>query len=497
VPPGICPRRHRSLPTFRLYLHRSMYGSGEHGRPIFSVVPTDTTVAGDMNQIAAFHRSWIEPALYQAAESIVSRLQARGHTAYFAGGCVRDTLLRRPVQDIDIATDARPARIGELFADVTPVGAHFGVMLVRERGYSFEVATFRTDLGYSDGRHPDNIMFSCPLEDARRRDFTINGLFYDPLAHRLIDHVGGIDDLKSGIIRAIGDPAARFREDHLRLLRAIRFAALLDFQMDKGTWTALTRAAPSLNRIARERIAGELVRMLTQPGARNALRLLADSGILEEILPEVNALRGVTQPPRFHPEGDVFTHTCLMYDQASYPLTESLAMAILLHDVGKPATFRLRERIRFDGHPQYGARLARNILQRLKFSRDTIQRVEKLVHDHLHFMNVQEMRPATLKRFLRQDDFDLHLELHRLDCLASHGNLDQYDFCRRKLREFNREKLSPPPLLDGHDLIELGFEPGPLFSVILADVESQQLESVISSREEALTYVREKYFDPS
>ncbi|MBN2432897.1 MAG: CCA tRNA nucleotidyltransferase [Acidobacteria bacterium] len=449
-----------------------------------------------MNQIAIFHPSWIEPALYQAAQLIVSRLQAQDHTAYFAGGCVRDTLLRRPVQDIDIATDARPAQIEALFDDFTPVGAHFGVMLVREQGFQFEVATFRTDLGYSDGRHPDDIIFSCPREDARRRDFTINGLFYDPLEQRLIDHVGGVNDLKHGIVRAIGDPAVRFREDHLRLLRGIRFAAALDFDIEKSTWTAMVREAPSLSRIARERITTELVRMLTLPGAQTALTLLAKSGILEEILPEINALRGVLQPARFHPEGDVFTHTRLMFELASYPLSESLAMAILLHDIGKPATFRLRERIRFDGHPEYGARLARTILRRMKFSRDTAQLVEKLVNDHLRFMNVPDMRPATLKRFLRQEHFDLHLELHRLDCLASHRDLRHYDFCRRKLREFGRERLAPPPLLNGNDLIRLGLKPGPRFAVILADVESQQLDNALSSREEALRYVREKYIDP-
>lgn len=440
-----------------------------------------------------YEPSGVDPVLFGAAGRIVETLHAAGFTAYFAGGCIRDLLLGRPVQDVDIATDAVPAEIQRLFPDHRAVGAQFGVILVKLEGILFEVATFRADLAYRDGRHPEGIRFSTPAEDARRRDFTVNGLFYDPRRRVIIDYVGGEADLAARCIRTIGVPDDRFGEDHLRLMRAVRFAAGLEFTIDAATWESLRRLAPAILRVAPERIREELLKGLTRPGADIALDLLERSGLLAAILPEASAMVGIPQPETYHPEGDVFTHVRAMFAAANYPLPDALAMGILLHDIAKPPTFRIRDRIRFHGHVELGVVLSRRIMERLRFSREETERVSALVASHLQFMHVRQMRPSRLKRFLRMDDFDLHLELHRLDCLGSHRLLDHHAFCREQLAALGTAAISPPPLLTGADLIELGLQPGPQFKTILHEVETLQLEDRLTTREAALEHVRRRY----
>ena len=442
---------------------------------------------------AKLFESRFPPALLAAGRRVAACLAEAGHTTYFAGGCVRDALLGRGVQDIDIATAARPEQVRDLFPATRMVGAHFGVVLVPEGGFPLEVATFRTDLSYRDGRHPEEVRFSSPEEDAARRDFTINGMFYDPLQQRLLDFVDGRADLRRKLIRAIGDPGRRFEEDRLRLMRCVRFSAVLGFAVEPATWEALRAHAPSIRAIAVERVQEELVKGLTRDGASLYLQLLLDSGLLAAVLPEAAAMSGVAQPETFHPEGDVFTHVRKMFEQARYPLTPTLALGILFHDIGKPATYEVRDRIRFHGHPDVGADMTRRILARLKFSRDVIERVEALVRQHLVFMHVQEMRPSRLKRFLRQPHFDEHLELHRLDCLGSHRKLGHYDFCRKALRELPPEVIRPAPLITGDDLIALGLKPGPRFKEILEEIETLQLEDKLKTRDEALALVKAKW----
>lgn len=437
----------------------------------------------------------IDSPCYATAVRIVRRLRESGYTALLAGGAVRDALLGRAHEsDIDIATAAPPDAVMRLFPRHAAVGVDFGVVIVVEDGHPFEVATFRSDDAYLDGRRPVRVTYTTPEEDAARRDFTLNGLFYDPLDGRLIDFVGGEADLRARIVRAIGDPGDRFAEDHLRILRALRFAARLDFGIDPATWSALRSRVGTLARISRERVRDELVKSLTRPGAGRALRLFLESGALGVILPEAAAMAGVNQPEVFHPEGDVFTHTCLMYEHAVFPLTTELAMGVLLHDVGKPPTYReAADRIRFDGHPETGARMARHILARLKFGRAEAETVEALVREHLRFIHVMQMRPSTLKRFLRMDRFEAHLELHRLDCLASHGDLSHHAFCVERLAELGAEALRPPPLLGGDDLIALGLTPGPRFKAILSELEDLQLEGSVTTREQALDHVKAKH----
>ncbi|MBP7868090.1 MAG: CCA tRNA nucleotidyltransferase [Acidobacteria bacterium] len=434
----------------------------------------------------------IDSPRYETAVRIVRRLRDNGYAALLAGGVVRDALMGRAHEaDIDIATAAPPDAVMRLFPRHAAVGVNFGVVIVVEDGHPFEVATFRSDDAYLDGRRPVRVSYTTPEEDAARRDFTLNGLFYDPLEDRLLDFVGGAADIRARVIRAIGNPEDRFAEDHLRILRAIRFAARLDFGIDPATWSAIRNRAGTLTRISRERIRDELVKSLTRPGAGRALRLFLEAGVLAVILPEAAAMAGVNQPEAFHPEGDVFTHTCLMYDHAVYPLTTELALGILLHDVGKPPTYReAADRIRFDGHPETGARMARRILERLKFSRAETETVEALVREHLRFIHVKQMRPSTLKRFLRMSDFGAHLELHRLDCLASHRDLSHHAFCAERLAELGAEALRPPPLLGGDDLIALGLTPGPRFKAILSELEDLQLEGRLTTRDEALDHVR-------
>jgi tRNA nucleotidyltransferase/poly(A) polymerase len=423
------------------------------------------------------------------ARRIVETLRNRGFPAYFVGGCVRDLLLGRSPKDYDVATAATPPQILELFPTALQVGAHFGVMLVREDGRQVEVATFRSDHNYLDGRHPSQVRFEKDAKrDVQRRDFTINAILMDPLNGEVIDYVGGQNDLHSGLIRAIGNPEERFREDHLRMLRAVRFAARFGFEIEDQTEAALVRLHPLILDVSAERNREEIVRILTEGGARRGFELLYRTELLGQLLPEVAAMKGVPQPPEFHPEGDVWTHTLLMLEGLQDP-SPTLALGVLLHDVGKPPTFRRADRIRFDGHVEAGVEITRRILTRFRFSNEEIHQVEALVANHMRFKDVPAMRESTLKRFFRLDRFDEHLELHRLDCLSSHRNLENYKYVQGKRQELGKEQISPPPLLTGHDLIEAGYKPGPGFGPILKAVEDAQLEGRIASKQEALELV--------
>ena len=427
------------------------------------------------------------------ARQVAERLRGAGYKAYLVGGCVRDLLLGCQPKDFDVSTDAPPERILELFPGSDQVGAHFGVVLVKGGGAHVEVATFRSDHDYIDGRRPTGVQFETdPRQDVLRRDFTINGLMMDPESGEVLDFVGGRADLEQRLVRAIGGPEVRFREDHLRLLRAVRFAARLGFAIEPATLAAIRRNHSAIARVSAERVRDELSRILTEGGARYGFELLDATGLIEDLLPEVAAMRGVAQPPEFHPEGDVWVHTLLLLEKLEHP-TATLAWGALLHDVGKPTTFRIAERIRFDGHVEAGVRLAHGILGRMRFSRDEQEQVETLVANHMRFKDAPRMKESTLKRFLRLPRFAEHLELHRLDCLAASGNLDNYEFVRGKLDELSAEQLKPPPLFTGRDLIESGYTPGPQFSKMLAAVEDAQLEGRIHSREEAFELVRELF----
>ena len=424
------------------------------------------------------------------AESICAELRQHGYRALLVGGCVRDHLLGRPALDFDVATDAPPETLRALFPGADLVGAHFGVVLVRRDHAQVEVATFRSDQAYSDGRRPDRVRFQRdPREDALRRDFTINALFLDPATGEVLDYTGGLADLRAGRIRAIGDPAARFAEDHLRLLRAVRFAARLGFTIEEDTAHAIRRHAPLVRKVAAERVRDELTRILTEGGARRGFELLDELGLLAEVLPEVAAMKGVAQPPEFHPEGDVWTHTLLMLERLEQP-SPALAWGVLLHDAGKPVTFRVAERIRFDGHVEAGVEIAKAIARRLRFSAAESEQLVALVAHHLRFKDAPRMNPSTLKRFLRLPRFEEHLELHRLDCLASHRRLDNYAWVKQRWEQMPPEVLKPPPLVRGNDLIALGFAPGPRFGQALRMLEEEQLDGRISGREEALEFVR-------
>lgn len=418
----------------------------------------------------------------ELAVLIISNLRSAGHRAYLVGGCVRDLLLGKTPEDFDIATSATPSQVLARYPEAQQVGAHFGVVMVGR----VEVATFRSDYAYEDGRHPSEVRFETdPKADARRRDFSVNALFLDPEKEEILDFVGGRSDLAAGIIRAIGDPEQRFREDYLRMLRAVRFAARLGFVIEPVTAAAIRHLGRFVQHVAAERVRDELVRILTEGGAKRGLELLDELGLLEVILPEVSRMKGVPQPPEFHPEGDVWTHTLLMLDGLDKP-SATLAMGVLFHDVGKPPTFRVAERIRFDGHVEAGVAIAHSILTRLKFSNEEIRQVEALVDNHMKFKDVPHMRESTLKRFLRIPHFDEHLELHRLDCSSSHHMLDNYEFVRNKQAEFGKEKISPPLLLTGKDLIAAGYSPGPWFSRAISAAEDAQLEGRIGTKEEAL-----------
>ncbi len=430
--------------------------------------------------------------MQKAARRIVEKLRQHGHEAFFAGGWVRDFLRRRPAKDVDSATSAHPDEVQSLFPHTTAIGAQFGVVQVRMYGRAYEVATFRRDGAYRDGRHPSTVDFAGPREDALRRDFTVNGMFYDPVAGKIIDFVHGRADVRRLLIKAIGSPEERFEEDKLRLMRAIRFACSLDFRIEHETWLAVRRLAPAILQVSWERIRDELIKILAGPAPDRGLDLLHECGVLAHILPEVEAMRGIAQPPEFHPEGDVFVHTKLALKQLRRP-SAVLALGTLLHDVGKPPTFAEKERIRFDGHVELGAQMAEEICKRLRLSNQEIEQVSDLVLHHLRFMHVHEMRDSTLKRLLRKPNFSDHLELHRADCLGSHGDLTSYWFCRKKLDEFKNTPPIPPPLIRGQDLIDIGYQPGPIFREILSAVEDLQLEGVLETREEALNYVQSKY----
>lgn len=430
-----------------------------------------------------------------AAAELADRLMAAGHTACFAGGCVRDRLLGREPKDYDIATSATPKEILALFPGGNQVGAHFGVIIVRHHGHHVEIATFRTDGSYGDGRRPDSVTFATAREDAQRRDFTINGLFEDPDTGEIIDHVGGRADLEAGRIRAIGDPAARFAEDSLRLLRALRFATSLGFEIEATTWQAIRDHADGLARIAPERIRDEFSRLITCPGRARGLDLLVGSGLIRHFIPEVLDLIGCEQPPEWHPEGDVYTHTRIMLDLLWPDAPLELCLAVLLHDIAKPPTRTWDDeagRIRFNGHDALGSTMAEDILRRLKYPNRIIEDVAFMVSRHMRFMHVQDMRVAKLKRFMSAPTFPQELELHRVDCASSNGFTDNYDFLRGKREEFAREPLVPPPLVTGRDLIALGLEPGPEFKEILEEAQTEQLEGRLADRDAALAWLKQR-----
>jgi poly(A) polymerase len=426
------------------------------------------------------------------ARGLVDRLREAGHIAYFAGGCVRDLVRGKAPKDIDIATDARPEQVQKIFPRTYAVGAHFGVIVVLENELQFEVATFRADGIYLDGRHPAEVRFSSPEEDARRRDFTINGMFFDPPNDAVIDFVGGRSDLEARLVRAIGDPAQRFAEDRLRLLRAVRFAAVLDFTIEEATWTAIVRAADTIGEISAERIREELVRIFLSPQRARGWDLLDASGLMKQILPELEAMKGCEQPPQFHPEGDVFQHTRIMLQLLPDEVSLPLVLSVLFHDIGKPPTASVDEegRIRFNGHDKLGAEMTEALMERLRFSRAEIDATVEAVRQHMVFKDVPNMRLAKLKRFMARPTFADELELHRVDCASSHGMLDNYEFLQRKQEEFAHEPIIPPPLVRGDDLIALGMKPGPRFGEILEAVETRQLEGTLRDREEALAWVK-------
>ena len=449
----------------------------------------------------------------QYAAEIVRTLREHGYQAYFAGGCVRDLLLGREPADFDVSTDATPRQVMQIFPQTFAVGEQFGVVLVPQysgatgvlarHGETVEVATFRSDVGYSDGRHPDEVRFSKdPREDVQRRDFTINGMLLDPATNEVLDFVGGREDLKAGIVRAIGEPERRFAEDKLRMLRAVRFAARFEYRIDPATLEAIQRLAPHIRQVSCERVREELTKILTEGRARRAFELLDTTGLLREVLPEIAAMKGVEQPPQYHPEGDVFVHTLLLLEKlqaggsgsVSVSVSKTLAWGALLHDVGKPPTFRVApDRIRFDGHVEVGVKMAAEICRRLRFSNYETDQILALVANHMRFAEVQRMKQSTLKKFLRLPAFDEHLELHRIDCLSSHGQLDSYEYSREQLRSLPAEAIRPAPLITGRDLIDAGYEPGPRFKEVLAAVEDAQLEGRLASREAAMEYVRREF----
>jgi len=431
---------------------------------------------------------------FPSALLILQKLRDAGHEAYFAGGCVRDMLLGLKPHDIDIATSALPQEVEKLFPRTIAVGAQFGVIIVLENNVEIQVATFRHDGSYRDGRHPTEVTFTNAEEDAKRRDFTINGLFYDPISKEVFDYVKGSDDLSKKIIRAIGNPHERFAEDKLRLLRAIRFATTLDFEVESMTWKALCELAPEILVVSAERLRDELQKIFLSPHRLRGFDLLDQSGLLRILLPEMENLKGCEQPPEFHPEGDVFVHTRLMLKMLPEKASLPLILSVLFHDIGKPATRTVDEtgRMRFYAHDQVGTKMAGKILHRLRFSNEIIEAVLPAVRLHMSFKDAQKMRLSTLRRMMARPTFEDELELHRVDCASSHGMLDNYTLLQQKKEEFANMPLIPPPLITGRDLIELGMKPGPAFGKILQTVKDAQLENKISTREEALLWLRHK-----
>jgi len=454
---------------------------------------------------------------FDAALKIIATLRAAGHEAYLAGGCVRDLLLGREPKDFDVATSANPNVVLEMFPRTFAVGAHFGVVLVGTSGAAdaagaaeaglappqvvTEVATFRSDGAYSDGRHPDAVRYTVSAEeDVRRRDFTINGLLLDTslaaqdLRSAVIDHVGGLEDLEAGIVRAIGHPGARFEEDHLRMLRAVRFAARLGFTLDPATAAAIRSLAAKIKAVSRERVRDELTKMLTEGHARRAFELLDETGLLAEVLPEVEKMKNVEQPPQFHPEGDVWVHTLMLLDQLPAECPFTLAWSALLHDVGKPPTFRIApDRIRFDGHVEVGVAMTAEICRRFRFSNDETRQILALVENHMRFADAPHMRASTLKRFFRLENFPEHLALHRMDCMAASGNLECWEFARERFEAMPIEEVRPQPLISGRELIAAGYKPGEKFREMLRAAEDAQLEGTISTTEEGMKLIRERF----
>jgi len=431
----------------------------------------------------------------KTARAIAKSLREHGHMAYFAGGCVRDMVRSLTPKDFDIATNATPDLVQKIFPHTYAVGAHFGVVVVVEDEMNFEVATFRSDGAYLDHRHPAEVRFSSPEEDAKRRDFTINGMFFDPEKNEVIDFVGGRDDIEAKLIRAIGKPGDSFEEDQLRMLRAVRFATVLDYQIDDQTWKALRDSADAINEISAERIRDELVKIFLSPNRVRGWDLLDESGLMRVVLPELDTMKGCLQPEQFHPEGDVFQHTRLMLGLLPEKVSAPLVFAVLLHDVAKPVTSTVDPtgRIRFNEHDRIGATMTESIMERLRFSRAEIDAAVEMVRQHMVFKDVPKMRVAKLKRFMARPTFQEELELHRVDCASSHKMMDNYEFLLQKREEFANEPIIPPPLVRGDDLIALGMKPGPKFGEILEAVETQQLEGAFKDREQALDWVKSEY----
>jgi poly(A) polymerase len=439
------------------------------------------------------------PRAHEAAR-IVKTLRENSYSAYLVGGCVRDLVLGREPADYDVATSATPQDVMRIFPLTYAVGAQFGVVLVPVRSdaadgthanYAIEVATYRSDGDYSDGRHPDQVKFSSEAQfDVQRRDFTINGLLFDPERKEVLDFVGGLDDLKRNVIRTIGDPHRRFDEDKLRMLRAVRFAARFEYTIDGATLAAIRQRAAQIHQVSRERIRDEILKMLTEGKARRALELLDETGLLAQVLPEIKKMQGVQQPPEYHPEGDVWVHTLLLLEGLPAGCSKTLALGVLLHDVGKPPTFQVLDRIRFNQHAEVGTAMAAEICRRFRLSNDETEQVCSLVANHMRFGDVMRMKESTLKRFLRLQKFDEHLALHRLDCLSSHRDLSLYEFAREKYETMPEEQVRPDPLITGYDLIAAGFQPGPQFKEWLTAVEDAQLEGSIQTKEQALELVR-------
>lgn len=443
----------------------------------------------------------------QQATRIVRELRQAGYSAYLAGGCVRDLVLGREPADYDVATSATPEQVMRLFPQTYAVGVQFGVVLVPVRrdgleaadNYAIEVATFRSDGVYSDSRHPNEVQFSTDARlDVQRRDFTINGMLLDPVSQEVMDYVGGREDLKRQIIRTIGDPRQRLSEDKLRMLRAVRFAARFGYAIEPSTLAAIRQLSPQIHQVSRERIRDEILKMLTEGRARRAFELLDETGLLEQVLPEIKRMQGVQQPPQFHPEGDVWIHTLMLLEGLPANCPKTLALGVLLHDVGKPPTFRIApDRIRFDSHAEVGTRMAEEICRRFRLSNDETEQVCSLVANHMRFGDVKKMKKATLKRFLRLPKFEEHLELHRLDCLSSHRDLSLYEFAKESLCNTPPEQIRPKPLINGDDLIQAGYKPGPQFKDLLTAVEDAQLDGVITTKEEALSLVQSLYLQHS
>jgi poly(A) polymerase len=434
----------------------------------------------------------------ELADSICATLRRNDYQALLCGGCVRDLLLGREPADYDVATDATPEQVLALFPDSLAVGAKFGVVQVQRDALKVEVATFRADVGYSDGRHPDGVVYTkSPKEDVLRRDFTINGLLMQPETGQILDFVGGQADLRAKVIRAIGEPDRRFREDKLRLMRAVRFAARFGFEIEADTFRGIRKQAHEIHQVSPERLRDELTKMLVEGRGRAAFELLDTTWLLAQVLPEVAAMKGIEQPPQYHPEGDVWTHTLLMLEGLPAGCSPTLAWGVLLHDVGKPPTFRsiieTGDRIRFDGHVGVGVRMAEEICRRFRFSNEDTEQILALIANHMRFKDVEQMRAATLKRFVRLRAFEEHVQLHRLDCMSSHRRLDAYDFVLRILKETPPEQIHPARLLTGDDLSAMGYRPGPVFSDILRSLEDAQLEGEIETRDEAKEYVRNRF----